>query len=302
MSKHLSGLCEVNIIDGGNLQLSKRKTRKSVTPGQNPYYYYNVILRVNVWKKIFENRKKIETTALQVLDQRLSAPQIIPLTDNWVVYLSVFKEILYYGIHMYEFSSRKIIPGNGMNLSGDEVTKFFDFLEENAGNGGQQLVISIPQYSWEWLNINGEIRDTELWWTSEVLCLQAALLKQPGDGWKINVKSNLKQQQFNTDFLDNILLHLTSQRIKSLSNAAIYYNTQPDIDLSPEEIESYALDAFNSITKMDILELTLETVKKNQYISLEATIYMMTKISEYLKNPQIISQLKTGINKHNLIQ
>lgn len=301
MSKHLSATCQVNIIEGGKLQLSKRKTRKIVNTGQNPYYYYNVVLKGNVWRKVWENHKQIEGTALQIIDKRITSPQIIPLADEWVVYLSVFNEILYYGIHLYDSNCREIIPGNGMNLTGDEVSNLFDFLGENTGYVGHKLTITIPQFTWEWHNIDGEIMDTDRWWTSELFCLQAALLKQPGDGWKLSIKTKTTQQTFNSNFLDGILLHLTKQRIKSLSNAVSYYNTQPDGDLSAGEIEMYGIEAANSISKMDILELTLKTVKKYQYVSMEASAYMMEKIAEYQKNSQIISQLKSDRQNDNFV-
>ena len=294
MAKQVSANLRATMIDGGVLQLTKKKTKKSVKPGQNTHYHYNVIVRPNVWRKIKEKRKTIETIGLQITGKIIASPQIVSLAEDWVLYLTIFNETLYYGIHLYDSDKKQVVAGHGINLSGYEISHLFDFLEENSGTMPHQLELSIPQFTWEWHSNEGQILDTGLWWTTEIRCLESALHNHPGIGWKLHVKTRLARQQFDHEFLDNILLHLTAQKISSMANTSPYsFNSQTANEITDGQIDLHGVEVVNSISKVELLEVALRLVKKKQYVSAEDSVCMLETVAEYEKSPQTVSKLKS---------
>lgn len=291
--KQISANLQATITDGGDLLLSKKKSRRFPKPGQNTHYFYNVTVKQNILRKIKDTHKRVNTICMQMLDGVLSSPQIVPLVEDWVVYLTIFNNTLYHGLHLYDTQQSRVIPGHGINLTVAEMTKLNDILEETHESVPyQQLVISTPQFTWQWHDQGGQIRDNNLWWSSELNCLQSALHSQPGNGCKLHIKSRLDQQNFNSDFLDNILLKLTAKRIKYLANPSPYMFNSQDNELSSAKIDIHGIEALESITKVELFEEALRLINKNQYISMDNTAFMIETIASYQKNPQIIANLK----------
>ena len=295
MAKQVSVNLRASISDEGDLQLTKRKTKKLIkTPGQKPYYYYNVQIKQSVWRRIKEKSKTIESIGGQMTDTLIGSPQIVSLTEDWVIYISIFNEQLYYGIHLYDQEKKQVIPGHGINLSGGEFTNLCEYLEENIKIGPQQLELPLLHFTWEWYNDLGQISDTYYRWTSELKCLESALNNNPGSGWKLHVKTSVTRQEFNSDFLDNILLQLTHQKILSMSNSSPYcFNSRTITNITDGEIDLHGDEALKSISQLDLFKATLSLIKKNRYLSIEDSATIMETVAEYQKNQQILSKLKS---------
>lgn len=288
----LSNICHLNVVNGRDVRLSKKKQRRNTTQHDQPsYYYYSIVLKEEIWKKIIDNQQFVERVANQIRDKRVSAPQIIDLgADQWIIHLSIYNGILYYGIHVFDFNRKEILPGNGMNLTANEFKQFCDNLRHKRGQH-DQIIINQTYFQWQWKS-DGQIIAEDTWFPTESLCLQAALMKKPGDNWSLEINTKREEHEFCEAFLDVIFAELVRQKIKYLSNAVQYYLS--DTSPSTEDIELYGDEAVNSVTKTDMLDLTLSILKKQIYISVAASSVIIKKIALYQKKHDILIQLKSG--------
>lgn len=289
----LSDICHINPMNTADIKLSKKKQRKFINhPSQSPFYYYSIVLKDTVWKKILDHEDIVEVLAAQIQDKRISAPQVIDLSWNhWIIYLSDFNGCLFYGLHRFDFNKREIITGSGMNLTCAEFTQLCEYLRQKKGQK-EELIVKHTLYQWQWC-CDKEMVTADTWFPTEVLCMQAALAKKPGDSWTLEINTRPVEHEFNERFLDVISAELIRQKIKYLSNTVQYYLSENG-DPTPAEVDMYGAEALNSINKTDLLEMTLNILKKCRYISTDESIHVMKKIVSYQSKFDILTQLKSG--------